>query len=309
MSQLSPDKQSKVKSLPVKLGRKIKSLFHHVPNLKHHKHKAEKAPETLPFLVTTATWATPVFPSLYIGRDVVPTSQKSKYIKDSFIHSDLGDSDSSRETAATSDRSSQSSISSIAEIPADFSHTQDVSFATGMTSLPDDLDSGEPHQAPESSSISSRPAESQAEERLFISSESMHSSPPAVYIEAEVPDPFLIDDEDDPMSENDEDVRAVAAVSESQQTITPAHEISLTSDPIPSHPTVPPANLNKDVPPPPHPINESDEDETPDLYFPGLILPTMFLPIPNVRHPFSSNYLTWWLSRSLMYNTCTRQIR
>jgi len=294
MSLSSPkeNKQAKVKSLPVKLGRKIKNLFHHVPTPKH---KAQRAPETLPFLVTTATWATPVFPSLYVVSDVVPISQKSQYIKDSFIHSSLRDSDSSRGTAISSDQSSQSSI---AEIPDDVSHTQDVSLATAMTSH-----SEEPCQAPESSSISLPPADGpQVEEHLPISSDSMHISPPAVYTEQEVPDPFLLEDEDDPISENDED----GAVSESQQTITPAHEISLTSEPTSAYPIVPPTNLNKDVPPPPRP---SDEDETPDLYFPGLILPTMFLPIPNVRHPFSSNYLTWWLSRSLMYNTCTRRIR
>ena len=302
-SPLNDDKQTKVKSLPGKLGRKIKSLFHHVPTLKHHKAHLPKAPvETLPFLVTTATWATPVFPSLYVATDVAPISHKSQYIKDSFIHSDLGDSDSSRETAISSDQSSQSSVSSIAEIPDNVLHTKDLSSATAMTSLPE-----EPSQASESSLISeSQPAgPSQLGEHMPISSDSIHTSPPAVYVEPEVPNPFLIDDEDDPVSENEE----AGAVAESQHTITPAHEISLSSEPSSTHPIIPSANLNKDVPPPPRSNSDSDEDQTPDLYFPGLVLPTMFLPIPNVRHPFSSNYLTWWLSRSLMYNTCNRRIR
>lgn len=133
-----------------------------------------------------------------------------------------------------------------------------------MSDLPDDMNSGESHQAEE-----------------HLSSQSLPNNPPAVYVEPEVPDPFLIDDEDDPTSDNEEDVRSVADVSELQQTIVPDHEISLTSEAVPSRPAVLPSNLNKDVPPPPLSSSESDEDQTPDLYFPGLILPTMFLPIPN----------------------------
>jgi hypothetical protein len=293
------DKQAKVKSLPVKIGRKIKSLFkfHHVPLPHHHKHKA---PETLPFIVTTATCTPPVFPSLDVARDIVHTLPTSENGKDSFIQSDLGDSDSSRETAVTSDQSSQSSV---ADTSDEFSHSQDVSFATAMSSLPEDKESGELRQE-ESGGMSVS-----VDEPLPTSSESIPNSPLVVYVEPEVPDPFLIDDEDDPESDNDEEANAAATVSESQQTIIPAHEISLTSEPIPSLPMVPPPNINKDVPPPPRPDSESDEDQVPDLYLPGLILPTMFLPIPNVRRSFSSNYLTWWLSRSLMYHTCTRRIR
>lgn len=292
LSPMSQDKQAKVKSLPVKVGRKIKGLFHHT-----HKHKA---PETLPFLVTAATWASPVFPSLHVVREIAPIYPKSEYIKHTFVPTDFGDSDtgSSRRTAITSERSSQSSSSSIAEIPDDFSHTQDASFATAMSSLSIGMDSGE---APELEPVENLISSPQAEERLPTSSHSTPSSPHASYREPEVPS--LINEEDDPTN-NDEDVRAVGPVSGSQQT----HEISLTSEPIPSYPTVPFSNLNKDVPPLPVPSSQSPEDETLDLYFPGLIMPTMFLPIPNVRH-FSSTYLTWWLSRSLMYYTRTRRIR
>ncbi|KAJ7879904.1 hypothetical protein B0H14DRAFT_2707812 [Mycena olivaceomarginata] len=38
-------------------------------------------------------------------------------------------------------------------------------------------------------------------------------------------------------------------------------------------------NRNKDVPPPPQ--SDSDEEDSPELYLPGLCIPTMFLPIPN----------------------------
>jgi len=285
---VNKDKQAKVKSLPIKIGRKIKSLFHHVPLPHHHKHK------TLPFIVTTTTWATPVFPSLDVARDIVHTIPTPGNKKDRFIQSDLGDSDSSRETFVTSDQASQSS----ADPSDDFSHSQDLSFATAMSSPPEDMESEEFRQEESvGTSIS-------VDERLPTSPEL------AIYVEPEVPDPFLIDDEDDAVSDNDEEAGAVAAaVSESQQTIIPAHEISLTSEHISSLPAVPPLNVNKDVPPAPRPDSESDEDQVPDLYLPGLILPTMFLPIPNVRRSFSSNYLTWWLSRSLMYYTCTRRIR
>lgn len=48
-------------------------------------------------------------------------------------------------------------------------------------------------------------------------------------------------------------------------------------------PSSSPVNVNKEVPPPPLSDTDDDEqDDTPDLYLPGLILPTMFLPIPNV---------------------------
>jgi trafficking protein particle complex subunit 12 len=44
-------------------------------------------------------------------------------------------------------------------------------------------------------------------------------------------------------------------------------------------------NLNKDVPPPPSQDSDQEEEDTPDLYLPSLVNPSMFLPIPNVRCP------------------------
>ncbi|KAJ6591504.1 hypothetical protein DFH09DRAFT_907373 [Mycena vulgaris] len=111
-----------------------------------------------------------------------------------------------------------------------------------------------------------------------VDSEPMFTSPPAVYIEPEVPDPFLIDSDDS-------DEENGVTPTESQHIIPPAHEVSLTpANPAPSSPNpfgspLQSPNRNKDVPPPPQ--SDSDEDDAPELYLPGLCIPTMFLPIPN----------------------------
>ncbi|KAJ6619835.1 hypothetical protein B0H10DRAFT_2163687 [Mycena sp. CBHHK59/15] len=108
----------------------------------------------------------------------------------------------------------------------------------------------------------------------------MFTSPPTVYIEPEVPDPFLIDDEED----SDED--SGVTPTDSQHTIALAQEVPLAPAlPTPSSPnpatgsSLQSPNRNKDVPPPPP--SDSDEEEAPELYLPGLCIPTMFLPIPN----------------------------
>lgn len=118
------------------------------------------------------------------------------------------------------------------------------------------------------------------------------SSPPPIHVEPEVPDPFLMDSEDEGESV-DEDLGA-------SHSVTPADEISLarSSRPgSPRSPLTPNVNVNKDVPPPPAPeSDEEDDDDAPDLYLPGLVIPSMFLPIPNVRRLPSRHHLTWWLS-------------
>lgn len=58
-----------------------------------------------------------------------------------------------------------------------------------------------------------------------------------------------------------------------------------------------PLNVNKDVPPSPPAASDSESDEAaPVIHAPGLTLPTLFLPIPNVRLLDSILHLTWWLT-------------
>lgn len=121
------------------------------------------------------------------------------------------------------------------------------------------------------------------------------------------PDPFLVDDEGDALS-SEEGSLSASASRQSALPTTAAHDVSLSISPSPSPlpadlsskplPTPMNPNVNKDVPPPPVSDDDEDEDEAPELYLPGLVIPTMFLPIPNVRRSFPSNHLTWWLSRS-----------
>lgn len=155
-----------------------------------------------------------------------------------------------------------------------------------------------------------------------------------VYVEPEVPDPFLIDEEGDAMSEEEkgeddgmERETSVApsvasselpaaqeiALNVSTMTLTAADTTSPAASEPPVHSPLSPLNLNKDVPPPPPEESENavEEEEAPDLFLPGLINPTMLLPIPNVRRSFySTNILLWWLPKSTsMYYMCTRRIR
>jgi hypothetical protein len=124
-----------------------------------------------------------------------------------------------------------------------------------------------------------------------------------IITEPEVPDPFLVDEEGDALSEEERNATNTLeeTVSESR---TPAHEISL----LPQEATtaaaeVPPFSpspaADKDVPP--LPTTDSEKEEAPELFVPALIAPSMFLPIPNVRRSFIYNHLTWYLSRSIMY--------
>ena len=118
-----------------------------------------------------------------------------------------------------------------------------------------------------------------------------------VYVEAEVPDPFLADEEGDAQ----EDENGASSV-----TVSPAN-IPLDLPSSPQQPLSAIPNLNKDVPPPPVEEQNGDDDdddeeegqqeEVPEIYLPALTLPTMFLPIPNVRLSFSFYFLTWWLRR------------
>ena len=129
--------------------------------------------------------------------------------------------------------------------------------------------------------------------------------------EPEVPDPFLIDEEGDALSEEERNALEENVSSESQELGTAAHEISLLPQEASATaaaelpPFSPLPAVNKDVPP--LPSTESEKEEAPEIFVPALIAPSMFLPIPNVRRSFIYNHLTWYLSRSIMYYMYARR--
>lgn len=115
------------------------------------------------------------------------------------------------------------------------------------------------------------------------------STVPSVLVEPEVPDPFIVDDgeessdeESAPVDEEQPDLSPSPAAEENialaQSTIAEQPVIEEAEKPLPS------PNVHKSIPPPPPESvsDEEDEEEPPELYLPGLIIPTMFLPIPNV---------------------------
>ncbi|CAL1715088.1 unnamed protein product [Somion occarium] len=127
----------------------------------------------------------------------------------------------------------------------------------------------------------------------------MEGNPGLSLTETDVPDPFLVDDPDEPISDSeDEDEEPVPP---SEYDVTPADEIALAQSTIFSPPTAA-FLLNKPTPPTPNPSSpkpftspsaplarkdedsssSSEEDDSPlDLYLPKLVLPTMFHPLPN----------------------------
>ncbi len=120
--------------------------------------------------------------------------------------------------------------------------------------------------------------------------------PPEYGEQEQVPDPFLVDD---PLSDPEPPAQEPAP---SPPDATPSELVALS--PVAPELPLPPENVpapppieDKPVPAPPPPPVVSDtesESEAPAVYLPQLVLPTMFLPIPNVR---ISSHLTWWLTR------------
>jgi len=131
---------------------------------------------------------------------------------------------------------------------------------------------------------------------------------PSVYVEPEVPDPFLVDDEGDALSDDESEHGHEPPRSLPARSVPPSMSPALSPAPSP-HPLakalpspIPAPNVNKELPPPATDLGSDESDnETPELILHGVVVPTMFLPIPNVRPAFSSSPLTWWLSRSSMY--------
>jgi hypothetical protein len=312
VTQSPPTKKAESTKLPAKLGKNLKKIKRQVSRVFHHVTLPKRysvAPITLPVVTTNS-------PSTFPPSNIIHIFHHSGRRRDSLrknrdAHLASSDRTSSQESLAPTKQSSQDSIASTSYMSVEHSLAQEV--PSSMSFPPADTED----IVHDGSMLHPSANESQAGEvkgTPVSSSEPMFTSPPTVYVEPEVPDPFLIDDEDSSSDEGRDS--PTAPISSSQQTITPSHEISLNipASPSMSQPTtpnsipLPSSNMNKDVPPPPTSDSDPDEDEAPDLYLPGLVIPTMFLPIPNVRRPFSSQYLTWWLSRSLMYHTCTRRI-
>ncbi|PPQ64218.1 hypothetical protein CVT24_008594 [Panaeolus cyanescens] len=100
-------------------------------------------------------------------------------------------------------------------------------------------------------------------------------------------DPFFDDEEGDALSAEEEEGKETPSMQQSVTSSANDVDVSLAS-PVPFPSPLP--NLNKEVPPPPEeapppvlePQQEDDEeDAAPDIYLPALIVPNMFLPIPN----------------------------
>jgi hypothetical protein len=120
----------------------------------------------------------------------------------------------------------------------------------------------------------------------------------------ETPNPFLVDDPEDPLSDTGSPPPApvlpldpgslLPEISPSESvTLSPApsSEPPLSAEPAPQAPAV-----DKPVPALPVVSDTESEQEAPAVHLPQLVMPTMFLPIPNVR---INSYLTWWLTRRI----------
>ncbi|KAG1770680.1 hypothetical protein EDD22DRAFT_1047640 [Suillus occidentalis] len=90
-------------------------------------------------------------------------------------------------------------------------------------------------------------------------------------LEPEIPNPFIGEDSEGVLSEGENTSSDVE-----DEEIALAQSALLAPSEVP--PFIPSPNVNKDVPPPP--VSDT-ESEAPELYLPGLTMPTMFLPIPN----------------------------
>ncbi|OBZ74047.1 Trafficking protein particle complex subunit 12 [Grifola frondosa] len=119
---------------------------------------------------------------------------------------------------------------------------------------------------------------------LQVEGEEQLAGPPSAAIEPEVPDAFLADEPEEVIKEEAtalEEPHTGLSVEDTTESLA-ADEITLAGQPSPSSLKADlPADVNKAVPPPPTVESDEDEEETPELYLPGLTIPTMFLPIPN----------------------------
>ena len=127
----------------------------------------------------------------------------------------------------------------------------------------------------------------------------------------ETPNPFLVDDPEDPLSDPGSPPPAPAPVppldlGSIQQEASPSESVALSpapssEPPLPAEPALEAESPAVDKPVPALPVvsDTESEQEAPAVHLPQLVMPTMFLPIPNVR---INSYLTWWLTpRTAVY--------
>jgi len=161
----------------------------------------------------------------------------------------------------------------------------------------------------------------QLEQEQQQSSGLLETSPPELQVEMEVPEPyvappspqrsdggeetpnpFLVDDPEDPLSDLGSPPPASVLPLDPESLLlpetSPSESVALSPAPseLPLLPEqVPPAVVvDKPVPALPVVSDTESEQEAPAVHLPQLVMPTMFLPIPNVR---ISSHLTWWLTR------------
>jgi len=123
-------------------------------------------------------------------------------------------------------------------------------------------------------------------------------SPPEYGQEQDI-NPFLVEDPKEPLSDPEPTVEEPALPPLPPQVDTPPETVELSpapalAPPVVNVPTPPPPVPEKPVPASSHGSDTASETDVPAVYLPQLVMPTMFLPIPNVR---ISSHLTWWLTR------------
>ena len=132
---------------------------------------------------------------------------------------------------------------------------------------------------------------------VYVSPPSPH---PPEYGQESGPDPFLVEDPKEPLSDPETTTEEpTSPPAPPPPDVIPSEPVVLT--PATPAQTLPPVNIpaapfvdEKPVPASPHGSETASETEVPAVYLPQLVMPTMFLPIPNVR---ISSPLTWWLTR------------
>lgn len=309
----------------------IKTFMKDVKRRLSHKRKRESS---APSTATTSDSSAPSTPSahhshLYDGHyspntiitPSSPTSGSSSATLGSRQSSDVIDISSKHSRTLSEDMMSMETDNSGTFVTADWGlaspRVRTKSFGRNSSAAPASI---------AESATSSHPSQSS----FYASAQSMHledsvdrptqllqtlpedggesSGTPSQVLEPEVPDPFIVEGSEGTLSEGEDASSDVEGTSPDSESVHPAdEEIALVQSALltPSEvpPSIPSPNVNKDVPPPPASDTES---EAPELYLPGLTMPTMFLPIPNVRLSLSYT-LTWWFHPRppLMYIPCT----